>query len=68
MKCDDSGQRKIHVELLTTEKKGIPDFQEPGWVGETYPGSQGNQLNYNNLCFPETEDGLPAGNDGSHQE
>jgi hypothetical protein len=32
-----------------------------GKPGETYLGSQGNQLNYNNLCFPETEDGLPAG-------
>jgi hypothetical protein len=32
-----------------------------GKVGETYLGSQGNQLNYDNLCFPETEDGLPAG-------
>ena len=32
-----------------------------GKPGETYLGSQGNALNYNNLCFPETEDGLPAG-------
>lgn len=32
-----------------------------GKPGETYLGSQGNQLNYNNLCFPETEEGLPAG-------
>ncbi len=32
-----------------------------GKPGETYLGSQGNQLNYNNLCFPETESGLPAG-------
>jgi hypothetical protein len=32
-----------------------------GKPGETYLGSQGNQLNYNNLCFPETEDGLPPG-------
>jgi hypothetical protein len=29
--------------------------------GETYLGSQGSNLNYNDLCFPETEDGLPAG-------
>ena len=32
-----------------------------GKPGETYLGSQGNPLNYNNLCFPETEDGLPPG-------
>jgi len=32
-----------------------------GTPGETYMGSQGNPLNYNNLCFPETEDGLPSG-------
>jgi hypothetical protein len=32
-----------------------------GIPGETYLGSQGNSLNYNNLCFPETEEGLPAG-------
>ncbi len=32
-----------------------------GKPGETYLGSQGNALNYDNLCFPETEDGLPAG-------
>jgi hypothetical protein len=32
-----------------------------GKPGETYLGSQGNQLNYNNLCFPETEEGLPSG-------
>jgi len=32
-----------------------------GTPGETYMGSQGNPLNYNNLCFPETEDGLPEG-------
>ena len=32
-----------------------------GKPGETYLGSQGNQLNYDNLCFPETEDGLPEG-------
>jgi hypothetical protein len=32
-----------------------------GKPGETYLGSQGNQLNYNNICFPETEDGLPPG-------
>jgi len=32
-----------------------------GKPGETYLGSQGNQLNYNNVCFPETEDGLPPG-------
>lgn len=32
-----------------------------GKPGETYLGSQGNQLNYNNLCFPETEEGLPPG-------
>jgi hypothetical protein len=32
-----------------------------GKPGETYLASQGNQLSYNNLCFPENEDGLPAG-------
>jgi len=32
-----------------------------GKPGETYLGSQGNPLNYNNLCHPETEDGLPTG-------
>ena len=32
-----------------------------GKPGETYLGSQGNQLNYNNVCFPENEAGLPAG-------
>jgi len=32
-----------------------------GKPGETYLGSQGNPLNYNNLCFPEAEEGLPAG-------
>jgi hypothetical protein len=32
-----------------------------GKPGETYLGSLGNPLNYNNLCFPETEEGLPAG-------
>jgi hypothetical protein len=32
-----------------------------GTPGETYLGSQGNSLNYNNLCFPETEDSLPNG-------
>lgn len=32
-----------------------------GKSGETYMGTQGSNLNYNNLCFPETEDGLPLG-------
>ncbi len=32
-----------------------------GKPGETYLGSQGNPLNYDNLCFPENEDGLPPG-------
>jgi hypothetical protein len=32
-----------------------------GKPGETYLGSQGNALNYDNLCFPENEDGLPPG-------
>ncbi len=32
-----------------------------GKPGETYLGSQGNALSYSNLCFPETEAGLPAG-------
>ena len=30
-------------------------------IGETYLGTQGNQLNYNNVCFAETEAGLPDG-------
>ncbi len=30
-------------------------------IGETYMGSQGNNLNYNNLCIPENEEELPAG-------
>ena len=32
-----------------------------GKLGETYMGAQGTALNFSNLCFPETEDGLPAG-------
>jgi hypothetical protein len=32
-----------------------------GKPGETYLASQGNNLSYNNLCMPETEDGLPPG-------
>jgi hypothetical protein len=32
-----------------------------GKIGETYMGTQGSNLNYNNLCFPETEDVLPPG-------
>jgi hypothetical protein len=32
-----------------------------GKPGETYLGSQGNQLNFNNICFPENEEGLPKG-------
>jgi hypothetical protein len=32
-----------------------------GKPGETYLASQGNNLSYNNLCFPENEDGLPEG-------
>ncbi len=32
-----------------------------GVPGETYLGSQGNNLNYNNMCFPENEDALPSG-------
>ena len=32
-----------------------------GKPGETFLGSQGNALTYNNLCFPETEEGLPEG-------
>ena len=32
-----------------------------GTPGSTYLGSQGNALNYNNLCFPETEEALPPG-------
>ncbi len=29
--------------------------------GQTYLGSQGNSLNYNNVCFAEKEDKLPPG-------
>lgn len=32
-----------------------------GRAGETYMGSQGNNLNYNNALFPENEDPLPEG-------
>jgi hypothetical protein len=32
-----------------------------GKYGETYMGTQGSALNFSNLCFPETEDGLPPG-------
>jgi hypothetical protein len=32
-----------------------------GKSGETYMGTQGSALNFSNLCFPETEDGLPSG-------
>ena len=32
-----------------------------GDPGETYLGSQGNALNYGNLCFPENEEQLPKG-------
>lgn len=32
-----------------------------GKPGETFLGSQGNPLSYNNLCFPENEEGLPPG-------
>jgi hypothetical protein len=32
-----------------------------GIPGQTYMGTQGSSLNYNNLCFPETEDKLPKG-------
>ncbi len=30
-------------------------------AGETYMGSQGNNLNYNNVCMPENEEELPEG-------
>ncbi len=32
-----------------------------GKAGETYMGSQGNNYNYNNLCFAENEEELPKG-------
>jgi len=32
-----------------------------GKPGETYMGSTGNPINYNNLCFAENEEGLPTG-------
>ena len=30
-------------------------------TGETYMGSQGNNMNYNNMCMPENEEELPEG-------
>jgi len=30
-------------------------------TGETYMGSQGSNLNYNNMCMPENEEELPEG-------
>ena len=32
-----------------------------GIAGQTYFGSQGSTTNYNNICFPETEEKLPKG-------
>jgi hypothetical protein len=32
-----------------------------GKPGETYLGSLGNPLSYNNMCFPENEEALPKG-------
>ena len=32
-----------------------------GRAGEAYMGTQGNPLNYNNICFPENEERLPPG-------
>jgi hypothetical protein len=32
-----------------------------GTIGQTYLGSQGNNVNYNNICIPEKEDRLPEG-------
>jgi len=32
-----------------------------GKIGQTYMGSQGNNLNYNNVCFAEREERLPPG-------
>jgi hypothetical protein len=32
-----------------------------GMPGTTYLGTQGNNINYNNLTFPEAEDALPEG-------
>jgi hypothetical protein len=32
-----------------------------GKAGETYMGSQGNNYNYNNICFAENEEELPQG-------
>lgn len=32
-----------------------------GMPGQTYMGSQGTSLNYNNICFAQTEDKLPDG-------
>jgi len=37
-----------------------------GSPGEIYMGSLGNNLNYNNLCFPENEEDLPKGWDPLH--
>jgi hypothetical protein len=37
-----------------------------GVPGTNYMGSLGNNLNYNNLCFPEKEESLPEGWDPLH--
>lgn len=37
-----------------------------GRIGETYMGSQGNNLNYNNVFFAENEEQLPSGWDPLH--
>ncbi|MCC6202110.1 MAG: hypothetical protein IT494_03820, partial [Gammaproteobacteria bacterium] len=37
-----------------------------GTPGSTYLGSTGNPLNYNNITFPEAEEGLPEGWDPLH--
>jgi len=34
--------------------------------GQTYMGTQGTSLNYNNICFAETEDKLPDGRKPVH--
>ena len=37
------------------------NLDEGAKTGQTYMGSQGNNLNYNNLCMPENEEELPEG-------
>lgn len=42
----------------TLISKNLGNGGKPGW---NYMGSQGNNFNYNNVCFPEKEEALPPG-------